>query len=133
VLEGSPEGQWLIMEPWEEIFGLGEQELNADLGLPARRPAPFRRAPYRHTPKPAAFTGHPAPMLEAMHFQAGANAVTNVNRAVANEMEKRRKLAADLRKEQADKEAEERKRQHELKLEQMRIDALTKRLQVYQV
>ena len=60
------------------------------------------------------------------------NAVASVNNALTKEADNRRKIAEEQRKRQADEEAEERKRQHELKLEQMRIDALAQRLSAYQ-
>jgi tripartite-type tricarboxylate transporter receptor subunit TctC len=61
-----------------------------------------------------------------------SNMTRGVTNALASEAENRRKLAAEQRKRQADEESEERKRQHELKLEQMRIDALANRLSAYQ-
>lgn len=77
-------------------------------------------------------TARAASMGGAQAAIYAGNAAASVNNAITKEMENRRKIAEEQRKRQADEEAEERKRQHELKLEQMRIDALAQRLSAYQ-
>lgn len=122
---------------WQDQMAMLGLEPDAEVNNAgfADPPRQRRRAPAPYTPRAPRATWDPSQLAaHGAQITAGmAGQYTNaINSAVSKEMESRRKIAAEMRKRQADAEADERQRQHELKLEQMRIDALAQRLDAYQ-